>query len=1010
MCSRLDSVVSILRKKLSSKLTLSPRLRSFSLYYFEGFDGVKQRIPVEGHRRSRERDPRSVPMASADIELEEQLREAGSKLVDPPSSVDELLPLLDQIESYLSRVEQSPTESMQNALSSSLKALIADKLLRHSDEDVKVAVASCISEITRITAPDAPYDDDQMKEVFQLIVSSFENLHDTSSRSYAKRTSIIETVAKVRSCVVMLDLDCDSLIVEMFQHFFKAVRGHHPENVLSSIETIMTLVIEESEDISMDLLSPILASVKKGNEEFLRNAQNLGERVLESCATKLKPYLMEAVKTLGISLGDYSKVLASICQEASGSLEQNDACASSDNAEDEGKPTKATLDQSTQVTEEDAEKATPPQQVTVVDGRSSKLVTSNGTVQSSEDDLLEDPKSLKKQEDVNNSEHSTGLNIPSNEDPDNVSTKKVDNTEQKPERATKRRRKQHHSTKLAEPSEGSAEKMIDSTEVEGPSKNDKESHAKISSGKVGINESEVVASPSPSESHPNEIRSKKPGRANKRGRPTKEVVISSEDVTKKSPEVTSDSEAKPTKRGRSAKEVVISSEDVTKKSSEVTGDSDAKPTKRGRPAKEVVISSEDVTKKSSEVTSDSEAKPTKRSAKKVPGGSSHRKKSNVVDSVEKTSGSISDSEGKRRSTKKEDGTNKGVGSSLRKLKENKRKPGKVSDLDVAKSAKDEEKETVSSPKSGTRLIKDEQCLKETLKTNSKRKTTPGKENKSDIKVYGENLVGSRVEVWWPDDHEFYTGTIESFDSAKKKHKVAYDDGDIEILNLGKEIWKPVQEGDDHASPDVSADMHSNKRRKKSAGHSTKGGNTDTLTKSGGAASSKSKGESTKSGHKLKDGSKVDSKSKDSKSIGKSEDGIGSKSKDHVSRSGSNKSADAARVKTESSDIDAPKTGKSKNDDISKPKFSSKTKQETPKKRKKETLSTPASKGRPPRSRGKSSVNASGKIKSGSSKTKDAKNELSADSTEKAKDMKGKASSSSKAQGSAAKAGKKRRRG
>ena len=70
---------------------------------------------------------------------------------------------LQQVECCLSRVEQSPIDSMQNALSPSLKALIADKLLRHSDDDVKIAVASCISEITRITAPEAPYDDDQMK-------------------------------------------------------------------------------------------------------------------------------------------------------------------------------------------------------------------------------------------------------------------------------------------------------------------------------------------------------------------------------------------------------------------------------------------------------------------------------------------------------------------------------------------------------------------------------------------------------------------------------------------------------------------------------------------------------------------------------------------------------------------------------------------------------------------------------------------------------------------------------
>ncbi|RRT60436.1 hypothetical protein B296_00044986 [Ensete ventricosum] len=52
---------------------------------------------------------------------------------------------------------------MSNALRPSMKALVVKELLRHSDIDVKVAVASCVSEITRITAPEAPYDDDLMK-------------------------------------------------------------------------------------------------------------------------------------------------------------------------------------------------------------------------------------------------------------------------------------------------------------------------------------------------------------------------------------------------------------------------------------------------------------------------------------------------------------------------------------------------------------------------------------------------------------------------------------------------------------------------------------------------------------------------------------------------------------------------------------------------------------------------------------------------------------------------------
>lgn len=50
----------------------------------------------------------------------------------------------------------------------------------------------------------------------------------------------------------------------------------------------------------------------------------MGERVLESCATKLKDYLIDEVKSLGIVFNDYSKVLASICQEAGDDAEQNE--------------------------------------------------------------------------------------------------------------------------------------------------------------------------------------------------------------------------------------------------------------------------------------------------------------------------------------------------------------------------------------------------------------------------------------------------------------------------------------------------------------------------------------------------------------------------------------------------------------------------------------------------------------------------------------------------------------
>ncbi|XP_045821255.1 sister chromatid cohesion protein PDS5 homolog C [Trifolium pratense] len=106
-------------------------------------------------------------------------------------------------------------------------------------------------------------------------------------------------------------------------------------------------------------------------------------------------------------------------------------------------------------------------------------------------------------------------------------------------------------------------------------------------------------------------------------------------------------------------------------------------------------------------------------------------------------------------------------------------------------------------------------------TSAKRKHASGRKNECVIKEYDQNLVGERVEVWWPKDREFYKGVIESFDSAKKKHKVLYDDGEVEVLNLVRGKWHIIEddsvadeeEGSDHGSLDASTEMPTRKKAK-----------------------------------------------------------------------------------------------------------------------------------------------------------------------------------------------------
>lgn len=55
-------------------------------------------------------------------------------------------------------------------------------------------------------------------------MSTFSGLSDINSPSFGRILVILETLARYRSCVVMLDLECDDLIKDMFSTFFTVAR------------------------------------------------------------------------------------------------------------------------------------------------------------------------------------------------------------------------------------------------------------------------------------------------------------------------------------------------------------------------------------------------------------------------------------------------------------------------------------------------------------------------------------------------------------------------------------------------------------------------------------------------------------------------------------------------------------------------------------------------------------------------------------------------------------------
>lgn len=1042
-------------------------------------------------------------MASTDVELEQQLKEAGKQLSHPPESVDELLPVLDQVEKLLSKVDQSPKKSMLDALKPSMKALIQDGLSRHSDVDVKVAVASCISEITRITAPDAPYTDDQMRDVFQLIVSSFEHLADKSSRSYEKRASILETVSKVRSCVIMLDLECDGLIVEMFEHFLKSVRDHHLDSIYSSMENIMVLVFEESEEISVEMLKPLLASVKKQSEGVLPIARRLGEGVLLKSAAKLRPYLMPALISLGDTVDNYSQVVASVCEGTTATFEHNDENASGLQLANESKSAKGSLDEAQQAdesklttassdhTDQVVKEGASPEEVDPTLDRSPKSVMSNGVnVMGNEEASVDQESSKKPEEDINQQQ----LNLTSKEDTDDSDADKLAKAETKPEtkpeQTTKRRGKKADTViNSAEPSDSShveGEKETDklpdsqrsgskdvrsspvkesSIEAAIPTEIEKDSDVQVSSPKAVESKSANVSSPSQSGSLPDEscvkktvrskkkqvpeqdeidtanaaspsksgspLRLKKGGRSKNKGS-TQEDTPSVDVASMKAPEVTSDSDIKPQKRAGKkavvAKEVKLPSAIDESEDGEATSDSYEKPLKKSNKKLYTVNSGSKSTKQLGKKggAGDSEAKKPKQSGKKMDAGESDSKKpkqtGKKVDAMDvegKTSKQSlkkadesdsdtkplklkkgeksgveakhnkltveeeeeSDSETKplKLTAKKGNTSNSGDVKSSSKKKDDGKKRGSgknVTEKDPAKSLSIDD-EMNSTPKPAAKSTKGEGNVRDTPVNSSKRKRSTGKDKVSDTIKYDKSLVGLKVKVWWPEDKMYYEGSIESFDSGKKKHKVSYVDGDEEILNLKTQKWEILQEFSERdeeqttEAQDTEASPETHKKKK------SKTDPAPSASQEKIKDSAKRVGEASSSG-KLKGSASKDQKSKDS-SAAKS-----------TTQKTSGKSTDAAAAASNEG-------GKSKEDEET-PKASSKTKQETSK-------SVNKSKGKTPQSGGKLNTNGPSKAKSGPSIVKES--DKASESVKTPESAKGKTGESTKGGGS--KSGKKRKK-
>ncbi|KAM6553079.1 hypothetical protein CsatB_013841 [Cannabis sativa] len=237
-----------------------------------------------------------------DDSLLKLISDTGTKLTKRTNpNKDFIVKSLRQAANALSQLEQpsSPdpnkkleaAREIEAAIEPLKECIIIRGLLQHKDNDVKLLVAICVSETFRILAPDLPFEDKYLRGVFELIISMFAELADTTSPYFSRRVKILETVSRCKCCVIMLDIDCNDLIMEMFTTFFSVVREHHQQSLINDILSIMTDILNE--EVTQLLLDVILHNLLKEEKKTPSAACQLAMSMIKTSAEKLGPIVCE---------------------------------------------------------------------------------------------------------------------------------------------------------------------------------------------------------------------------------------------------------------------------------------------------------------------------------------------------------------------------------------------------------------------------------------------------------------------------------------------------------------------------------------------------------------------------------------------------------------------------------------------------------------------------------------------------------------------------------------------
>jgi hypothetical protein len=166
-------------------------------------------------------------------------------------------------------------------------------------QEVRLFTVVCAIHTLRLHAPENPYTDAQLLIIFRQLLVVFRELADPGAAHFQVCLSLLQTVATVKICLLMLDLEnADSLVLDLFTTVFEAINADNKDQVEHLALTALATMLDEGDDIPQPLLDCILGHLLPTAHEENPQAHRLAELLIRKSQPTLQPYVQKFMTRL----------------------------------------------------------------------------------------------------------------------------------------------------------------------------------------------------------------------------------------------------------------------------------------------------------------------------------------------------------------------------------------------------------------------------------------------------------------------------------------------------------------------------------------------------------------------------------------------------------------------------------------------------------------------------------------------------------------------------------------